>query len=60
MPPVIYQLENWLKSSIASHQTAQCCPGIASSENSIAVPSSETFAALWEKHPLLHPDSAIH
>ena len=32
---------------------------LASSEASIAVPSSEMLAALWEKHPLPHPDSAI-
>ena len=32
---------------------------LASSEDSIAVPSSETLATLREKHPLLHADSAI-
>ena len=32
---------------------------LASSEDSIAVPSSETLATLWEKYPLPHPDSAI-
>ena len=32
---------------------------LASSEDSIAVPSSETLATLREKHPLPHPDSAI-
>ena len=32
---------------------------LASSEDSIAAPSSETLAALREKHPLPHPDSAI-
>ena len=32
---------------------------LASSEDSIAVPNSETLAALQEKHPLPHPDSVF-
>ena len=32
---------------------------LASSEDSIAVSSSETLAALREKHPLPHPNCAI-